>query len=78
MENLIGLAITVMVCVILAWGVAFPQYNSLATLNTQNASGGSAALAGTANVSTINAAIGTAIPLLVIVAIVVFVARHLA
>lgn len=77
MENLVSLAITVMVAVILAWAVAFPIFNSTATLNTQNASGGSAALAGTANLTTTNAVIGTAIPLLTIIVIVVFVARHM-
>jgi hypothetical protein len=83
MENLIGLAITVMVAVILAWTVAFPIYNSAVTLATQNNSAigpsnaSSPGWAGTSNLTPMNGVLSTTIPLMTIVVIIVFLARNM-
>lgn len=78
MDNLLGLALTVMIAVILTWATILPLYNTYATLTTQNGSVGPGNVSSGANLSSANGVLSGVIPLLAIVIIVVYVARGIA
>jgi hypothetical protein len=65
MDNIVGLLIGVMVCIIVLYNVALPTINT--SINTSGA--------GTANLSTANYNLSLVIPTLLITTIIVFVVR---